>query len=413
MSDLLSVEGARRIILQSFHPVESTEVALEDAGGLVLARNIFSPHNFPAYVNSSMDGFAVLAVDLLKAKQDHPIQLEVIEDIPAGAIPSREIRSGQASRIMTGAMLPAGADSVIPVELTHEVPGSPFVLCYSPVHLGENIRPIGQDFAFGDQILSAGTQLFPHHLGLLASIGLGMIPVFRRPKIALLTTGDELVPVGADLEPGKIVDSNNIIISSLIKLSGGTVFNLGIARDDEAEIRFLLNQAIEAEVDAIISSAGVSVGNYDYVKRIVSEKGNIDFWRVNIRPGKPIAFGSYANIPFFGLPGNPVSSYVTFLIFVKPAIENLLGIEQPQAQKLSAILTESAVSDGRESYLRAKATLISSGEIHVKLSESHQGSGNLFGLVDANALLIVPSGVKSLPIGAQVKIILIGDLRDE
>jgi molybdopterin molybdotransferase len=378
-----------------------------------LAESIQSPIDFPAFANSSMDGFAVISSDLLNATPNNPSSLEITEDIPAGCIPQKKLQTGQAARIMTGAMLPEGADCVIQVELTRELPGTSTVHCLASVKPGESVRPIGNDFHCGNQLILAGSQLAPHHLGLLASVGLQEIRVFRKPKIALLTTGNELIPFGSHLEVPKIIDSNSIILSSLIELSGGSIIKLGISRDSEEDIRTHLDYAIEVGADMIISSAGVSVGEYDFMRSVISQRGIIDFWRINIRPGKPFAFGNYGNIPFFGLPGNPVSSFVTFLIFVVPAIKLMCGFNNPFEKTLTATLSAPVESDGRESYLRSIACRTESGEIHVQLTDSHQGSGNLYGLASSNALLIVPSGVKSLPSGAQVKIILIGNLKDE
>jgi len=411
--DLLPVDQARKILLQSFHPVELVEISITLALGYVLAESVVSPIDFPSFSNSSMDGFAVISSDLINATPDNPANLKIIEDIPAGYIPQKRVGIGQASRIMTGAMLPEGADCVIQVELTQELPGNSIVQCLASLKTGESIRPIGHDFHQGSRLLPAGTRLEPHHLGLLASIGLQTVRVFRKPKIALLTTGNELLPFGSHLEVGKIIDSNSIILTSLIERSGGSIIQLGISRDSEEDLRSHLDAAVKTGADMIVSSAGVSVGEYDFVRSVISQRGMIDFWRINIRPGKPFAFGNYHNIPFFGLPGNPVSSFIIFLIFVLPSIKKMCGFNDLFEKRIQAILSMSVESDGRESYLRSNATLSKTGEIHVRLTDSHQGSGNLFGLAGSNALLIVPSGVKSLPSGAQVKFILLGDLIDE
>jgi len=413
LTDLLPVDQARQILLQSFHSIEVVEISLTSALGYVLAESVHSPIDFPSFANSSMDGFAVVSSDLVNATPENPANLSIIEDIPAGSIPQKRVGIGQASRIMTGAMLPEGADCVIQVELTRELSGNSIVQCLASIKSGESVRPIGHDFHQGSRLIQAGTRLEPHHLGLLASVGLHSIRVFRKPKIALLTTGNELIPFGSHLEIGKIIDTNSIILTSLIERSGGSIVHLGISRDSEEDIRSHLDTAIETGADMIISSAGVSVGEYDFVRSVISKRGNIDFWRINIRPGKPFAFGNYNKIPFFGLPGNPVSSFVIFLIFVLPAIKKLSGTNEFFEKRLLATLATPVESDGRESYLRAIAFLSKTGGVFVRITDSHQGSGNLYGLAGSNALLIVPSGVKSLPSGAQVKIILIGDLIDE
>lgn len=413
MTELLSVHNARQMILQSFHPLDPLEIPLSKANGYVLAESIYSPLDIPSFANSSMDGFAVVSADLAGADPQHPIRLQVIEDIPAGKVPLLMVRSGLAARIMTGAMLPPGADAVLPLEETREEPHLHSVLCFSATQPGDFIRPVGHDFKQHDLLIPGGTRLHAQHLGLLASLGMGELRVHRKPRIALLTTGDELLPPGSALQPGKIIDSNSLVLSTLLEESGAVVHLQGIARDTTDEISDFMEAASAAGVDLILSSAGVSVGEYDFVKAAISTHGKIDFWRVNLRPGKPLAFGQYRTIPFFGLPGNPVSSFVTFLLFVQPAIQKMCGLVNDPSRRLSAYLQQPVQSDGRESYLRAHAHLSPDGDIHAQLAGSHQGSANLLGLVASNALLIVPSGVKSLPIGARVDLLLIGDLTNE
>lgn len=366
--------------------------------------------DFPPFANSSMDGYAVISADLSDASPNFPVRLEVIEDVPAGYSPIIHLESGKASRIMTGAMLPQGADGVIPLEFTTESQDGREIACHTPITPGDYIRPLGHDFHKNDILIPFATRLDPRHIALLSSLGFVTIPVFRKPRVAILTSGSELIPPGSQLEPGKVIDTNSILLSSMVEEANGDPIKLGIAKDDPDDIRRLLNIAVDLRPDLIITSAGVSVGKYDYIKEIISEKGEIAFWKVNLRPGKPFAFGTYNGIPFLGMPGNPVSTFVTFLLFAKPLIQKLSGISQPIQQIFTAQSLEQINSDGRESYLRATATSSASGKILVKLTESHQGSGNIFGLTTSNALLIVPNGVKSLPIGAKVKIILIGDL---
>jgi molybdopterin molybdotransferase len=413
MSDLLSVEQARQTILKSFIAVKTEIIPSINSLGRILAEPVIAPQDFPTFANSSMDGFAVISSDLQCATLSQPVQLEIIEEIPAGVVPQKIVRPGQAARIMTGAMVPQGADCVIPVELTLELDGGSQVLCNEFVQPGQFVRPIGLDFHQGNQLIPAGTQMKPHHLGLLASVNVTHIQVFCKPKIALLATGNELISAGTSQSPGKIIDSNSIMLASFLEQAGAIVVHLGIALDTLEDVQSKLEDGVNADVDLIISSAGVSVGKFDFVRTVIAQQGKIDFWRVNIRPGKPLAFGNFQGIPYIGLPGNPVSSFVTCLLFVLPVIKTLMGFGNPLETRLSARLLSPLESDGRESYLRGIASLSSSGEIQVHLIDSHQGSGNLSGLVGSNALLIVPSGVKSLPFGAQVKIILIDELRNE
>ena len=307
---------------------------------------------------------------------------------------------------MTGAPLPGGSDAVVPLEDTdHSSTINPInfpfpVKIFGPVKSGSFIRPRGQDIQRGQVVLQCGRRIGPPDVGLLASLGISQVPVYRKPKIALLSTGDELINPDQPLAPGKIHDSNSYAIAALVEQYGGEVLAFGTAPDQPEIIRQRLQSAVDQGADLILTTGGVSVGAFDYVKPVIQEKGSLTFWRVDMRPGKPLAFGSYQDIPLLGLPGNPVSAYVGFLVFVLPAIHKMAGILQEQRQGIKAILTHPIESDGRESYLRA-VLKVEAGCITATLT-GHQGSGNMYSLVQANALLIVPSGVKSLPIGAEV-----------
>jgi len=232
-------------------------------------------------------------------------------------------------------------------------------------------------------------------------VGMAQVPVHRKPVLALLSSGDELITADAPLTDGKIRDSNTYTLTACAHKTGTKVIQLGIVPDDRVAIKSALDRAVEEKVDMIVSSAGVSVGAYDFVREVVEEQGRLEFWKVNLRPGKPIAFGSYRGIPFFGLPGNPVSAFIGFELFVRPVLQKMSGSPSIHRPRLIASLEEEITSDGRESYLRASLTN-QDGYWTAKLTE-HQGSGNLLSLVRANALLIVPSGVKSLPAGTNVE----------
>jgi molybdopterin molybdotransferase len=285
---------------------------------------------------------------------------------------------------------------------TPGTPAPPTVAIYKPVHMGENVRHHGDDVHAGDKVLLTGTRLRAQEIGLLAMLGMAEVPVYRKPKVALLSSGDELVPVDAPLTPGKIHDVNSYILAALSESAGVELIRLGIVSDTEADIKSRLEQAVVEHADIIISSAGISVGAFDYVKSIVETDGKLDFWRVDIRPGKPLAFGVFKGVPFFGLPGNPVSAFIGFEVFVRPALEKLSGLTPRPHMRQKARLAESVTSDGRESYLRAVVTE-KHGQLEARLT-GHQGSGNIFSLVQANALLIVPSGVKSLPANTEAEI---------
>jgi len=405
---MLSVSEARERILEVFHPVDGTRVPLERVTGRVLAEDIHASIDLPLFDNSSVDGFAVLAADTVGAGPASPRTLSVVADIRAGDFSNVPLMPGQAARIMTGAALPPGAETVVMVEDTDFGVRNPGTTAPNRVEVrkemrhGENVRRRGDDLHKGDQVLSAGTRLRAQEIGLLAMLGVARVPVFRQPRVALLSSGDELLPVEAELTPGKIHDSNSFILSSLAENAGVELIRLGVAKDSEADVRSRLDRAVEAKADAIVSSAGVSVGAFDYVKSVVEANGKLDFWKVNMRPGKPLAFGNYAGIPYFGLPGNPVSAFVGFEVFVQPALEKLSGSTIHPRSSQKAFLAEAVESDGRESYLRA-VVREENGRLVARLT-GHQGSGNIFSLVQANALLIVPSGVKSLPAGTEVEI---------
>jgi molybdopterin molybdotransferase len=417
LADLLSVKEAQARILSGFQAVETEYIALYACAGRVLGEDIYAPDDLPPFTNSSMDGFAVRAVDVQTASTEQPVELRIVADIPAGAIAHGKISAGEAARIMTGAPLPQGADAVIPVEDTNFAPDRaaqlPAVTIPGPVSIlkavspGDSVRPRGQDVQAGQLLLQRGRRIQPQDIGMLANTGQSEVVVYRRPRVALFSSGDELVQPGIPLLPGQIYDSNSFVLSALLEREGAQVIHLGTAPDDPAQVEVLLNRAAEEKADLIVTSAGVSVGAFDYIRQVITTNGHLDFWRVNMRPGKPLAFGSYSGLPLIGLPGNPVSAFVGCMVFILPVVQKLSGREQPLPYRAKAVLTESIESDGRESYLRA-AVRSEGGRLAASLT-GHQGSGNLFSLVQANALLIVPSGVKSLPSGTEVEIWFLED----
>jgi molybdopterin molybdotransferase len=345
---------------------------------------------------------------LNEADLDSPHPLTVIADIRAGEYSETPIQPGQSARVMTGAALPPGTSAVIMVEDTDfhvRDPGSrapKIVTINKAIQNGSNVRLRGDDLRTGDKVLAAGLRLRAQEIGLLAMLGESNVPVYRQPRLAVLSSGDELMSVDAALIPGKIHESNSLTLAALAGTAGVELIPLGVAKDTKADIRKRLMGAVKANADVIVSSAGVSVGAFDYIKSVIEENGEIDFWKVDLRPGKPLAFGKYAGVPFFGLPGNPVSAFVGFEVFVRPALEKLSGQEVRPHPRATAYLAESVESDGRESYLRAVVGW-ENGRIVARLTGS-QSSGNIFSLVRANALLIVPSGVKSLLANSEVEI---------
>ena len=402
---MLSVQAAQERIHSHFKPIETETLSLAQCAGRILAADILSS-DLPPFDNSAVDGFAVKALDLADATSASPRTLRVVTDIPAGFTSDVAIAHGQAARIMTGAPLPKGADAVIMVEDTdfnNREAGTSApkeVQVYKNIKAGESVRTRGMDVKTGHKVLFAGHKLRAQDLGLLAMLGVANVTVYRKPRVALLSSGDELTPVESPLEPGKIRDSNSYVLASMIVDAGCDILALGIAPDNREAIQFLLDQAIGMNADVIISSAGVSVGAFDFTKEVVESQGRLDFWKVNMRPGKPLAFGEYRGVPFIGLPGNPVSAFVGFEVFVRGALGVLAGLKTVARTKVRARLAEAIESDGRETYLRAIVEE-QDGILSAKLT-GHQGSGNLLSLVQANALLVVPAGVKSLAIGAPI-----------
>jgi molybdopterin molybdotransferase len=399
---LLSVRAAQERILKHFEPVETETLPLGQCGRRVLASDIGSS-DLPLFDNSSVDGFAVIASDLSGASTDSPRTLRVVASIPAGSASAPGLRPGQAAQIMTGAPIPPAADAVIMIEdidsadLNSNLEPPFDVRAQKSVRPGENIRARGMDLKSGRKVLFAGHRIRPQELGMLAMLNVAAVQVFRRPRAALLSSGDELVAPGAPLPAGKIRDTNSYTLAALLEEAGCDVLPLGIAPDNRDAIQFRLKQATAERADLIVSSAGVSVGALDLMREIVASEGQLDFWRVDVRPGKPLAVGDYLGIPFIGLPGNPVSAFVGFELFVRPALARLAGLKSGSRPTVKVQLAEAVESDGRESYLRA-ITQDRGGTLYLKLT-GHQGSGNLLSLVEANALLIVPAGVKSLAVG--------------
>lgn len=411
----MSVDEAQKKIISVFEPLGIEKISIEKAIRRVLAQSVFSEINLPLFPNSSMDGFAVRSLDLEGVSREYPTQLEVVDDIPAGKVSKVIVKSGQASRIMTGAPLPQGADSVIPVEDTDQfqhgrqsqiLPSR--VKVFRSVQSGDYVRQKGEDIRSGECVLPQGKRIRPQEVGLLAMLGMSDIPVFKRPRVAIISTGDELVPINKALEPGQIYDSNTYSLSAQVLRDGGEPFNLGIASDRESAVIEVLEKTTSSRVDLILSTAGVSVGAFDVVKSVVERFGRIEFWRVNMRPGKPVTFGHYQNIPFVGLPGNPVSAYVSYEIFVRPSVYRLSGMETFEHLRMPVRLLDPVESDGRESYLRAIVKR-QTGNWTAQLT-GHQGSGNLWSLVQANALLVLPSGVKSLPSGSIIDALLLNEV---
>jgi molybdopterin molybdotransferase len=405
---VISLEGARAKVLAACRPLETVSVPLAEALGCVTSTRVVSGDNVPSFANTAMDGYAVRAADTEGASQDHPARLLVVGTIAAGASPDRRVESGQAVRIMTGAPMPDGADAIAIVEVTSS--DGDHVLIRQPSKSGQAIRHPGGDIAIGQEVFPTGTVLGPGHLGVLASIGWEKVAVFRRARVGVVSTGDELVQGSVPLQPGQIRDTNRLTLMSLCRQSGFEVVDLGTARDDEEEIRAVIARGV-ATCDALISSGGVSMGDFDYVKKVLDQVGDMEWMQVAIRPAKPLAFGMVEGTPVFGLPGNPVSSMVSFELFARPGLRQMMGFEGAALDRPRVRgITDDGFPrrpDGKLHLDRVVAAPSDDdGRFHVR-SAGGQESHLLRAMALANALALVPDGDGIAP-GSDVDLLLLG-----
>ncbi len=405
---MLAVETALAQILETIHSLPSESILIEDAYRRVLAETITAPHDFPPFANSSMDGYAVLAEDIHAASADNPVNLQVVTDIPAGTFPTLKLQNNQAARIMTGAPVPEGATAVVPVEMTNADRHRPIlpetIQIFEAVDNGAYIRLAGEDMAEGATVLEKGRWLRAADIGVLAGVGKPQVEVVRRPRVAILATGDELLTANEPLESGKIRDMNSYTIAALVQQLDAIPIKLGIARDTEADVHLHLQMAIEQNVDLIVSSAGVSVGAFDVVKTVLEDMGAVNFWKVNMRPGKPLTFGQIEGIPFLGLPGNPVSTMVSFEVFARAAIRKLQGLDWTMPMT-TALVGEKMTSDGRFTWVRVRLEK-ENGQL-VAYSTGTQSSGALSSMVKADGLLVIPAGAVELAVGSSAEVRLL------
>ena len=395
---MISVEEALESILSTVHVLEPEVKPILNCTGQVLAKDVVAGFDIPPHDNSAMDGFAVLAGDTSTAGIKDPVYLDVIGEVAAGYTSSLRLTEGKAMRIMTGAPLPAGADAVVQFENTDETARKrdrkplDIIGIVEPAVRGLNVRLKGEDIQPGQVVLKKGCTLYPADIGVLASLGHAQAAVIRRPVISVLSTGDELCPAGQPLGPGQIYDSNTYTIAANIALCGGIARIIGIGRDTLASLQEKIKHGLDA--DMLITSGGVSRGDYDVVKDVLAKMGTISFWTVRMKPGKPIAFGTLKapggrEIPHLGLPGNPVSSMTTFERFARPAILKMLGktaFARPTV--LASIDQDIANDDGRRVYARVHVSRAADGW---KASlTGPQGSGILTSMSAASGLAIVP-----------------------
>jgi molybdopterin molybdotransferase len=419
---MISVEEARERILALISRLEPETRPLADALGQVLAEDARSPLTIPPLDNPAMDGYAVRAADTAGASEAAPISLKVIGEVAAGYIFDAEVGPGEAVRIMTGAPIPRGADAVVPFEETDETEGRVFghfakgrseVGVLKAAEPGANLRYAGEDVKQGSTVMRAGTELGAAQLGVLASLGMPEVRVYRRPVVAVLSTGDELLVPGQPHEPGKIYDSNGTSVAALVREAGGIPLVLGIARDTIEDLTARVQEGLKA--DLLVTSAGVSRGDYDVVKDVLMREGEVQFWTVRMRPGKPLAFGTFPAgdrvVPHLGLPGNPVSSMVAFELFGRAAVAKMMGREDWERPVVKVRVAEQVRNpDDRRFYARAIVREEGDGRLVASLT-GPQGSGILTSMALANALVIVPEYVTHLEAGAEADAVMLGPVR--
>jgi molybdopterin molybdotransferase len=404
---MLSPADAARTILSFVGPGAVEHVQLLDALGRILAVDIESPIDLPQQDNSAMDGYAVRSEDV---RGECPVELTIVEEIPAGKVPVETVRAGQCSRIFTGAPIPTGSDGVVRQEHTNRISDT-VVRIEEDSDASGNIRPAGEDLRRGSIVMSAGTELKPAHLGLLASVARDEVPVYRKPRVGVMTSGDEIADLddkASILDGSKIGSSNTYTLLSAISLAGGEPVALGIAKDNPEDIRDRMKLA--SDLDMLVTSGGVSVGEHDHLRTVFEELGGeLKFWRIKMRPGKPVAFGVLQGIPWIGLPGNPVSTMVTFELFVRPAVRRMLGLAQPYRGTVPVRIEKTFKSGtSRRDFIRAFVEM-RGGELMASTTGA-QGSGILTSMAKANALLIVPSELKEVAAGETLQAILLDEL---
>ena len=352
---MLSVDEARSRVLTAVAVLESIERPVRESRGYVVAADLAAPHSLPRFDNSAMDGYAVKAEDVSAATEQTPVTLRLDGEVRAGDPGDLEVTSGAAVRIMTGAPLPPGADAIVPVEVTEETDGKVVVKQASPS--GKHVRPAGDDVQEGEVVVRAGSELTAGEMALLASLGLSPVPVVRRPRVGILVTGDELVAPEEEPGPGQIRDSNSVALTALVEEAGGEAMTFRAVGDERESTVDALARAAES-ADLVVSSGGVSVGRYDFVKDAVERLGRIDAWRVAMQPGKPVVLGAVGDTPFLGLPGNPVSIHAGFEQFVRPAIRKMRGCRTLLRPTVTATMTETIEKvAGRLHFVRVRLAL--------------------------------------------------------
>ena len=408
---MTTCSDALRLILDSVVPLPARPTALCDALGLVLAERVVSPETVPPFTNSAMDGYAVRHDDVAQVSAESPALLEVLSDLPAGSVATEAVRPGTAIRIMTGAPIPDGADSVVPVEAT--VSEASRVRIAAPVKRGANVRLAGEDLRAGEELLPAGFALSPASLGVLASVGLAEASVRPRVRVAVLTTGDELVDASAKPGPGQIRDSNVHTMRGQVVAFGAVPIPIPRVPDTREAVTAALTRA-RAEADVIVTNGGISVGDYDFIKAVLGGFGAREvFWKVKQKPGGPLGFWLWDGTPVFGIPGNTVATMVCMEEYVRPALRKLMGHAKLLRPEVTATFEggfRKSAPDGKVHLIRVRARR--EGERVVVSPSGPQGSGILSSMLRANALALVPADTLELTPGDELPVHLIEEPED-
>jgi len=412
---VISVEEALAKIINSIQILDSEGKPLLDCLGQVLAEDVYSPFDVPPHDNSAMDGYAVQSESITGANYKNPKVLRVVGEVAAGRVSDLKVGPGTAIRIMTGAFIPSGADVVVPFEDTDEIDRKQAAISKTEIGVrvslaeGCNIRRRGEDIAQGELVLTKGKLLRPADIGVLASLGKNMVSVIRRPLVGILATGNEVVEINQPLLPGKIYNSNSYSLAAQVLRYGGIPELLGIAPDDVQQLTAAVRDGLECDI--LVTSGGVSLGDYDVVKQVLATEGNVSFWTVRMKPGKPLAFGMFKRsdgkqIPHLGLPGNPVSSMITFEVFARPAILKMMGRSNLVKSNITAVMEDSVGNkDGRRIFARVVVTR-RDGKYFAHIT-GPQGSGILSSMTKANGLAIIPENTKEVKPGAPVEVMML------
>jgi molybdopterin molybdotransferase len=395
------LEDAQAFVLESCPPLAAVEQSRLNVSGLVLAAPVQSAEDVPPFDNSAVDGYAVRSADVSLV----PVDLAVVGEIAAGAAPDREVGPGETIRIMTGAPMPPGADAVVMVEDSERI-GDDSVRLSRSVEPTTAIRWAGDDIHAGDEVFPAGTLVTPSVEGVLASVNAQVVNCYPRPRVAVLSTGDELIDDGAPLQLGQIRESNKTMLAAMLEEAGCDVVDLGVVRDDEAELEAVFRSAA-SDCDAIVSSGGVSMGDYDVVKAVLGRIADMTWMQIAIKPAKPFAFGRLDGVPIFGLPGNPVSSMVSFELLARPALRRMMGHDRLTRRSIVALCDAALTrrSDGKVHFMRVNGEFTGDGRYHVR-PVGVQGSHQLAATATADAMAVVPDG-DGIPAGSEVAVLLL------